>query len=284
VTLEQWLAPFIADAAGESAEVLCKGLGPLLTDGNLARDWLGKRLADMAQGGPSLPAGYADAVCQSLVMFDSDRVHLSLAIMSANAWNAQRETKDTPDIVGFADGWTALSFLGAPDMQLQRYILGKEGANLHAFREPPESPGSGELIYMDNACEALRFVHLGADAVMVRLLVRDPDAEQAIECDARTGEVLRVRQAQSRHGRTQMTLSLLRSLERTEAVPIFERDIATWPAHLRWHGVREALALDSASGFRLLEVVADSDADESVRSLARRTRDDLLARYPQLSA
>jgi len=285
VTVERRLRACVDRFAGTSGYALSQALGPMLTDAELASMWLQERLIGLQQPRPQLPAGFADPVCQSLVMLDHQRVHLSLAIVSAEGWKAESVTQvGAPQIVGFADGWTTIRFLSAPLAKVQRHYLVRTSQQRRAFAECPRQVTTGEVICLDNAREALRFVGLGADVVMLRLLVRDPDAQQAVECDARTGAVLRIREAQSGDGRTRMMLSLLRSLGRSDAVPAIAEALASWPAHLRWHGVREALATDSIAGFALLQAMAETDPDADLRALARRTRDDLFTRYPQLAA
>ena len=282
---ETWVRSVIDTAKAESAERLCRALAPMLTDPDAARAWLARRLAGLAQKAPQLPAGFADPVCQSVVMFDHDRVHLSMALISAEGWQAQHgDQQNAQGIIGFADGWTAIRWLSAPAATIQRYqLLRNEGA-WHSWSEPAESVSRDRITFLDNAVQALRFVEVGADLIMLRLLVRDPHATHAIECDASSGAVLRVREAQSHDGRVRMIVSLLRSLQRRDAVATIARMIATWPSHLRWHGVREALAIDSMAGFALLTAMSQSDPDPALRSLAHATREGLAERFPQLAA
>lgn len=285
MTIEARLRALADRFADDSAEAACKALGDILAGEDLAREWLAERLEAAAQAQPHLPAGYADAVCRSLVMLDHHRVHLSLAMISADRWQAQRvECDGQPDIIGFADGWTAIRFLKAPDARVQHYVLGQAGGVRRAVACRPAPIASGQMITIDNARQALRFDSVGADVVMLRLLVRDADTVQAVECDARSGEILRLRDAQSHHGRTRMMLSLLRSLGRSDFIASAGEAMTEWPAHLRWHLVREALAADTMAGYSLLAAVADADPDEDVAALARRTRADLARRFPQLAA
>lgn len=285
VQSETWVRSVIDTAKAESSERLCRALAPMLTEPNAARAWLARQLADLTRELPLLPAGFEDPVCQSVVMFDHDRVHLSMALISAEGWQAQHcDQQNAQGIIGFADGWTAIRWLSAPAATIQRYQLLRDGGEWRSWSEPPEGISPDRITYLDNAIQALRFVDVGADLIMLRLLVRDPHATHAIECDASSGAVLRVREAQSHDGRIRMILSLLRSLQRRDAVATVARIIATWPSHLRWHGVREALAIDSIAGFALLTAMSRTDPDPALRSLAQTTRDDLADRYPQLAA
>lgn len=259
---------------------LFRSLADDLCRADIASAWLHERLDGVVNQVDALPAGYADAVLQSLVMADDGRAQLSLAVVDAQNWCRQLAKRhDAEEVVGFADGWTRIVFLSANDAELQLFTLDDDTASA----QPPQAITAGDTIDLANDREALRFSRMNGDIVMLRLLVRDPEASVAVECDAATGRVLRRRQAQSHEGRTQMMVSLLRSLGRADTVPVIAEAISAWPPHLRWHGVREAIAMDSIAGTALLARLASSDPDAGVRALASRTCDDLIVRFPVLA-
>lgn len=280
MTADDRLAAALRATDGLTGHALFDALADRVCDADLARQWLREWLAMVAGGGTSLPAGRADAVMQSLVLLDDGRAQLSLALVGARDWHRQRISQpDAPDVIGFADGWTRIVFLSADGAAVQRFVF--DGRTAHA--QSVEGIATGQVLDLANDRESLRFSDLGGDVVMLRLLVRDPGLGLAMECDAATGAVLRTRQAQSHEGRSQMIVSLLRSLGRQDAVSVIAERINGWPPHLRWHGVREALATDSIAGFRLLTQMAEADADAGLRALAARTRSDLALRYPDLA-
>lgn len=283
-TVQQRLETLAAGHPDINGEALADALAPALLDQQLAWLWLAERLANVSVDPLHLPAGYADPVMQSLVMLDDGRIHLSLAIITAPGWHSRpMPGSDAPQVVGFTDGWTRLRFLAGRDASIQRFVLNRAPPTFRAIAQPPITVREGALIRLDNAYETFRFTDIRADVVMLRLLVRDCAVMEAVECDAVSGQVLRTRQAQSPDGRVQMVVSLLRSLGRRDALDIVAQDIAGWPAHLRWHGAREALASDSHAGFALLKAMAVADPDVDLRALAKRTCDDLAMRYPQLA-
>ena len=283
VSVDAEIQARVQSAAGLAGLPLFETLGPMLCDPELAQRWVATHALAIAHGGLSLPAGHSDPVLQSVVMLDDGRVQLSLAIVSADGWRHQRaNSAGQRQVVGFADGWTRICFLSAGDVAIQLFTLDGGANGTQAIAHPPRQVAAGDTIDLANMRQAIRLSHLGQDAVMLRLLVRDPAQAQAAEYDAETGEVLRVRQAQSHEGRTQMIVSLLRSLGRDDAIPIIADQIDSWPPHLRWHGVREALAIDSRAGITMLSAMAAEDPDAGLRSLAARTCDDLVARYPVL--
>lgn len=94
----------------------------------------------------------------------------------------------------------------------------------------------------------------------VRAFVHDHDGGQAAVLDR-----------DEQHARTLMMLSLLRLQGRRDAADHFVRALdAPLPAQ-RWAVMREYLALDTASAAPLLQIMADDDPDDAVRSLAART-------------
>ena len=280
---QAWLDSVVRDNPKATGECSADGLWPLVADLGFVQAWLQEKLACMAQHPADLPGGYADPVLQSLMMLDDGRVHLSLAIVDAAAWQARRTgAGGDPGIIDFAAGWTRIKVVIADDLVVQHHELISAKGSLQAIPTPPLKIEPGQEFALANATEALRFTHVGADAVILRLVVRDPLARQAVECDSQSGAVVRIRQAQSHEGRIRMTLSLLRSLGVGEAVSFVRDGMPDWPAHLRWHAVMEALALESRAGFALLEDLLRDDPDPQIRRQASRLRDSLLARYPDL--
>lgn len=280
---QAWLDAVSRDNPDESAQDLAEILWPLVAEPGFVRAWLKERLERMAHHPADLPGGYTDPVLQSLVMLDDRRVHLSLAMLSAAEWQARMAGGDGgAQTVDFADGSTRVRCLVADDLVVQRYWFASAEGSASARSDPPFMVEPGLDLTLENASEALRFASVGSDVVMVRMLVRDPNARQAVECDARSGAVLRTRQAQSHEGRMRMTISLLRSLGHQEAVTVIRERMPEWPPHLRWHGVMEALALDSRAGFAMVERLVQNDPDPGVRDQAAQLRDSLLARHPQL--
>lgn len=282
MTPHEWLDRVLLDNADAEPGAWIDVLWPVVRSTDFVGYWLKEKLALMARHPATLPGGYADGLRQSLVLLDDGRVHLSLVIVSAAEWRARTDGERINTIIDFADGWTRLRFLVADDVTVQRHYRAADDDTRRASADPPQRVQVGQEFVLDNASEALRLIAVGADVVMLRLVERDPVASRAIECDADSGAVLRIRQAQSCDGRTRMTLSLLRSLGVGDALGVIANKLPHWPPHLRWHGVMEALALDSHDGFALLEAMVRNDPDISLRKQARQTRTTLLARYPEL--
>lgn len=280
MTPQAWLARFREVNVDHSARMRADALWPHVRQPGFVRHWLRASIADMAQDPAILPNGHSTPWLRSLVLFDDGELHLSLAMIDGPAWHAARQL-ETQDTLEFADGWTRLCFLRAGQVEVQRFHRDPSRPD-RARPQGHQQVRVGQEFALDNACDILRFSAIDGECLYLRLLIRDPDQRHVTEHDARTGALLRIRQAQSHEGRLQMTLSLLRSLGRGDAIDLIAQKIAQWPPELRWHAVREALALDSRRGFALLDTMGRSEPDPKLRALARDTRARLLLAHPEL--
>lgn len=280
MTPQAWLARFREGNVGHSARLRADALWPHVREPGFVQHWLRASLADMARDPAILPPGHASPWLQSLVLFDDGELHLSLAMIEGRAWHSARQI-EAQQTLEFADGWARLCFLRAEQVEVQRFHRDParpDRAYAHGFQQVR----TGQEFALDNASELLRFSTIEGECLYLRLLVRDPDQRHVSEHDTRTGALLRIRQAQAHEGRLQMTLSLLRSLGRTDAVDGVAQKVSDWPPELRWHAVREALALDSRRGFALLDAMSRDDPDPKLRALALATRERLLLAHPEL--
>lgn len=280
MTPQAWLARFREENIGHSARMRADALWPHVRQPGFVQHWLRASVADMAHDPAILPTGHGTPWLRSLVLFDDGELHLSLAMIEGRAWHAARQL-EAQETLEFADGWTRLCFLRAEQVEVQRFHRDPARPD-RAYPQGYQQVRVGQEFALDNASELLRFSAIGGECLYLRLLVRNPDQRHVTEHDARTGALLRIRQAQSHEGRLQMTLSLLRSLGRADAMDLIAQKIAEWPPELRWHTVREALALDSRRGFALLDTISRSDPDPKLRALALDTRVRLLLAHPEL--
>jgi len=261
--------------------VRARALWSMVKAHDLASNWLMEKLEAATATIPSLPAGYADPAMQSLVMLDDGEIQLSVAMVDAVQWQvASTAARQRHDLVDFGEGWTWLRFLTAGRLKAQ--IVRRSADGIRA--DPPISIAAGQEFHLANTSELLRLLAMDEDIAILRLLIRDPQQHYAYEFDAQSGALLRTRQARSHEARTQITLSLLRALERKETLAAIADGLPDWPPELRWHAVREALVIDSRAGFALLEGLISGDPDPRVRELATQTRVRLLASHPDLAS
>ena len=70
-----------------------------------------------------------------------------------------------------------------------------------------------------------------------------------------------------------MMVSLLRTMEREDSVPLLEEALASPHFYTRWHVMRELLALDAEAAHPHLRRMAEADPHPEVRAAARQTLD-----------
>jgi HEAT repeat protein len=68
--------------------------------------------------------------------------------------------------------------------------------------------------------------------------------------------------------RTQMMVTLLRLMDRANAMPVIEQALASPHFYTRWHVMREMLALDAEAALPSLRRMAASDPHPEVRFAA----------------
>jgi HEAT repeat protein len=70
-----------------------------------------------------------------------------------------------------------------------------------------------------------------------------------------------------------MMVSLLRTMERDDALPLIEEALASPHFYTRWHIMRELIAMDAERALPLLRRMAADDPHPEVRATARQTLD-----------
>ena len=125
----------------------------------------------------------------------------------------------------------------------------------------------------------------GVDGRLVILqLSRVPERpDLSFTVDVASGRVLRRACGDKSASRQEMALAVLGAMNRRDAVPTIARLAASDAAdHLRWEGVRHALALDPVQGFAALHEIGNSPYDR-LAGPAKNLTDSLAATHPQLA-
>jgi hypothetical protein len=143
---------------------------------------------------------------------------------------------------------------------------------------------TGARLALDLSCQALLVERVEARLVSLRLHRASPDPAPTREYDLSSGGLLHQASGDARASRHEGMLVLLGRMGRTEAAPTLAalaREAG--PDGLRWQALREALALDTAEGFRALCDVARAP-DDPLAMPAGALRAQLVEAYPELLA
>ena len=142
---------------------------------------------------------------------------------------------------------------------------------------------AGDQIAM-NPLSARLITNVEQSVLLLQLSRTAEHPTAAREFDSESGQFLRSASGDKLTSRKVMALSVLGALEHRDALPVLG-DVArdAWlDDDLRWEAVRQTLALDSASGMRLLNDLAEQSPDALAQPAAR-LRSQLLGAYPQLA-
>jgi hypothetical protein len=161
-----------------------------------------------------------------------------------------------------------------------RVVRGGDGAFSHDALEL----GAGASLALDLSCQALLIERVEARMVSLRLHRASPDPAPTREYDLSSGVLIHQASADARASRHEAMLALLGRMNRKEAAPAMAAMAReAGPDGLRWQALREALALDTAEGFRALCDVARTP-DDPLAMPAGALRAQLVEAHPELLA
>jgi hypothetical protein len=168
-------------------------------------------------------------------------------------------------------------------------VIAGEGRGRLAARRPDGRLGHERVRLVPGARSALDLSHRALFVERVeRRLVRlrldraAPSAAPVREYSLADGRLLSQSSGDVRQSRQEMMVSLLGRMKRAEAAPLIaEIAVEDGPDALRWQALREALALDTASGFAALCRIARSPLDP-LAAPAGVLRAQLVEAHPEL--
>ena len=131
----------------------------------------------------------------------------------------------------------------------------------------------GEELVLDGRSQSFVMEHATSDVLYFHAAVRPEAAPLSAEYDSRTLAFVGASSTDEEASRIQMMVSMLRTMEREDAVPLIEAALASPHFYTRWHVMRELLALDAEAAHPHLARMADADPHPEVRAAARQTLD-----------
>lgn len=129
----------------------------------------------------------------------------------------------------------------------------------------------GETIPVDGRRQSFVIEHAAADIVYLQAATPVDAAPFSIEYDCDTLAFVGAASTDDAGSRLQMMVSLLRILGRHDTSPLFRALLRDADFHLRWHVMREFLALDADGALPDLAEMARSDPHPNVRLAAAQT-------------
>ncbi len=247
--------------------------------------WLAARLsralallcADPFARPPLRPVG--GGALGGLLLAEAGAIRLTLLV-------GPREARGQGTAALFAPGCTRTRILagGGADIAFHRagVSAGEEGGAFTATgaarceTAPPRPLRTGEAFVLDGARRAFTLSGGDGDILMLELAVQPPAPLPTRTYDIASGRLTHVSASRRDSSFRGMALTLLRTMRRTDAAPLFAAEAATGDFAARWHAARELAALDPAAAHPVLARMAAADPHPEVRQAAAAA----LALYP----
>lgn len=214
-----------------------------------------------------------------LLLVDRPLLSVYLAVANATGIAEKRLNRRGPASIAFTGRRSIYRFLRAGDAILSLWEAPDIRSGFSA-----ETSGScrllerramcdGSLLELDGRRHGFVIEYARSDMVYLQASTPAGSAPLAVEYDSRTLRFAGASSSGELSSRIQLMLTLLRAMDRRDAVPFF-REMVTGPHFFdRWHAMREFLALDAEEALPCLREMAERDPHPEVRSAARSTLD-----------
>ena len=214
-----------------------------------------------------------------LLLFNNPDLSIALSTSSVDITAARKTNAHGPGSIGFTGvtnlfryvkaGGATLSFWEAPPIT-DLFLASQAGKCRLVDRRRIED---GEEIVVDGRYQSFVVEHATSDMVFFQATVHAGAAPLAAEYDGRTHTFVGASSTDDASSRIQMMVSVLRTMERRDALPLIEESLASPHFYTRWHIMRELLAMDAEAALPPLRRMAAGDPHPEVRAAARQTLD-----------
>jgi len=212
-----------------------------------------------------------------MLLFHNSDLSIALGVSGIDMLAAKKAGAPAATSIGFTgvatlfrylrSGGATLSFWEAPPIT-EDFVASQAGKCRLTGRRRIED---GEEILIDGRYQSFVIEHADSDMLYFQAMVRPGAAPLATEYDSKTLAFVGASSTDEASSRVQMMVSLLRTMERDDALPLIEESLASPHFYTRWHIMRELLAMDADAALPALRRVAADDPHPEVRAAARQT-------------
>jgi hypothetical protein len=216
-------------------------------------------------------------VHSGLLLVDTPALTVMLAAMDADAIAAKRALRKSGASIVFSGqrvvyrflkaGGATLSFWTIPSIE-PGFTAADSGRCRFAGRRRIED---GDFVEIDGRSQTFLIDTASCDLVYLHATTQIDAAPLKVEYDSRSFQFVGASSTDEGSSRMQMMLSLLRTMDRADALPLFAELLSSDHFYSRWHAMREMLALDAEAALPHLRAMAAADPHGDVRGAARET-------------
>jgi hypothetical protein len=225
---------------------------------------------------PALRSIHSD-INSGILLFDSAELNVVLSILPVDALASKRTGAAGPASIVFTgqlslykffrSGGATFSFWEAAPIESSFTAAGTGPCRLAGRR----TIGEGELLRLDGRREGFVIEHAAGDLVYLHASTSVDCAPLTVEYDVESLAFVGASSTDEVSSRTQMMLALLRTMERSDALPVFIDMLNNRHFYARWQAMRELLGLDAEAALPHLRSMAEADPHPEVRAAAGAT-------------
>lgn len=212
-----------------------------------------------------------------LLLYDHPDLAIAIGVTPVDMLAAKKTRRNGPGSIVFTGMWNLFRYLQAGDAlvafwEAPRIAGGFRSADAGRCRcvERREMVDGDEFV-VDGSRQSFIIEHARADILYLQAMIRCHSAPLAAEYDSDTRRLIGATSTDEASSRVQMMATLLRHLERADAVPLLREQLAGANFFTRWHLMRELLALDADAAHPDLRRMAATDPHAEVRAAAQQT-------------
>ena len=212
-----------------------------------------------------------------ILLFHHHELSIGLGVTGVDQLAAKKAVRTGPASVGFTGAWNLFRYLKAGNAVLSWWEAPPIEAGFRSIdagqcrRTGTRRLADGDEILLDGSRESFIIDHADGDILYLHALVRSGAAPLTAEYDSDTRRFIGATSTDEASSRVQMMVTLLREMDREDAVPVLRDFLANPHFYTRWHVMRELLALDAEAVLPDLRRMATDDPHPEVRAAASQT-------------
>jgi hypothetical protein len=214
-----------------------------------------------------------------LLLFHNPDLSIALGVSGVDMLAAKKAPKRGPTSIGFTGVTTLFRYLKAGDATVSFWeappitgdFLASEAG--HCRLVDRREIKDGDEILIDGRYQSFIVEHATSDMLYFQAMIRPGAAPLAAEYDSKTLAFIGASSTDEASSRIQMMVSLLRTMEREDALPLIEEALNSPHFYTRWHIMRELLAMDADRALPHLRRMAADDPHVEIRAAAAQTLD-----------
>ena len=266
------------EAASDAEQILAAARRLIESDG-LVEGLVGQLIAASREDPFHCPPfrSISDPLHVGLLLVETPKLTIVLGITRPDGMADKRRNRQEAGSINFDGqhtlyrflkaGGGGLSFWEAPGVDAS-FTSDTSGRCRCVARRPIEE---GEVITLDGATQTFIIEEARSDIVYLKAATPAGAAPLAIHYDSETLGFAGASGGDDKSARLQMIASLLRITGHDEAAPRIEEMLAHPHFYVRWHAMRELLAVDAERALPSLRAMASSDPHPEVRAAAAAT-------------